>query len=160
MAEGCGYTCMKEVERTLKGKFGLLPNMLLSFIWSQGRYTQTCYVATGDVAVKTRECHMMVGASAIHPSSPGAHVTVSPGDNFSALSCLVTKSPPSGASTDSLCRLQFSGFPRCQGHHLSTASESPKPCECLSTHSHRTLQQQGPVCLTTLPGPGNSGDIQ
>lgn len=82
--------------------------------------------------VKTRECHMMVGASAIHPSSPGAHVTVSPGDNFSTLSCLVTKSPPIGDSTDSLCRPQFSGFPRCQGHHLSTASENPKKCERLS----------------------------
>lgn len=60
MAEGCGYTCTQVVERTLEEKFSPLPNMLLSFIWSQGRYTQTCYVATGDVAMQTRECHMVV----------------------------------------------------------------------------------------------------
>lgn len=73
-----------------------------------------------------------VGTSAFHPSSPGAHVTVSLGDTFSTLSCLATKSPPIGASTDSLCQPQFSGFPRGPGHHLSKARESPKPREQLS----------------------------
>lgn len=60
VTEGCGYTCVQEVGSTLKGKLSPLPNMLLSVIWSQGRYTQTCYVATGDMAMQTRECHMMV----------------------------------------------------------------------------------------------------
>lgn len=39
------------MERTPKGKLGPLPNMLLSLIWSQGRYTQARYVLTGNVAM-------------------------------------------------------------------------------------------------------------
>lgn len=46
-----------------------------------------------------------VGTSAIQPSSRSTCVTVSLGDTFSALSCLVTKSPPIGDSTDSLHQL-------------------------------------------------------
>lgn len=62
-------------------------------------------------------------------------MTFSLGDTFSALSCLVTKSPPIGAATDSLHTALIPGFPRCQGHHPSKAPESPKPREGLSLDS-------------------------
>lgn len=54
----------QEVEVTIKGQLGLLSNVLLSFNYSQGRYTQTCSEPTGAVAMQSRECHMQVRTSA------------------------------------------------------------------------------------------------
>lgn len=52
------------MEVTLKGQLGLLSDALLSFNYSQGRYTQTCSEPAGAVAMQSRECHMQVRTSA------------------------------------------------------------------------------------------------
>lgn len=111
---------------TLKGQLGPLSDVLLSFDYSQGRYTQTCSEPTGAVAMQSRGCHMHVRTSA-----RSTRLSLSwEGGTFSAFSCLLIKSPPTGASTDSL-RLSwpvFSGLPRCQSHPLIKTPENIKSC--------------------------------
>lgn len=71
------------MEVTLKGQLGPLSDVLLSFNYSKGRYTQTCSEPTGAMATQSRECHMHVRtpARSMRPSLSGE------GGTFSAFSC-------------------------------------------------------------------------